>query len=566
MSGSYELKAARQRARKLLQATGQLSDRAQATSSIALTSGSVGIGNMTVPEYAKWRMENKDSSTLLHLPTPSEFQEQRDQSVRRLLGRSNISLPSTPSFSIQGPATSQFLRCRHCKKVFPLNRLGIDTARKRLCKHEKECCKLQCDFCCQVFKTPLQRRGHETICSQNAKNRCEFCALRIATKAEKQSHEATCDKNPALWCDWCGMQFPHQALRDRHQTRCPRNPKRTCRFCHGYFTSRNEAIVHQVFCRENPKSQAELGKCVACCEKLQCIRFPCGQHIFCAKCLFDMASMAIKDRTMIPLRCCKQKVEPGDKVDLAIGQLLPEVGRQKYQEAMLLKASQNVMYCPQPDCGALIVLDHIVQAKVDDGPIGCPKCQQALCHECKSEWHTGMTCHQYQFLTAKSVDAITKYCRQMNYMRCGDCGHVIEKKAGCNHMTCLCGNNFCYVCGSKWGDCRCQIVSQHHALRHNRLQQDASFVCSFCRQPYPSTEELRVHLLVCRAALDQQGGAFQCANCLENLQSGELLRKHRRFCQAAMKQMFACPECRLQFDDQATLRRHRRICGQDTLC
>ena len=27
---------------------------------------------------------------------------------------------------------------------------------------------------------------------------------------------------------------------------------------------------------------------------------------------------------------------------------------------------------------------------------------------------------------------------------------MIERTEGCNHMTCKCGNQFCYVCGANW--------------------------------------------------------------------------------------------------------------------
>ncbi|VDK29685.1 unnamed protein product, partial [Anisakis simplex] len=34
--------------------------------------------------------------------------------------------------------------------------------------------------------------------------------------------------------------------------------------------------------------------------------------------------------------------------------------------------------------------------------------------------------------------------------RCPFCGTFCERSDGCNHMTCVCGESFCYVCGEKW--------------------------------------------------------------------------------------------------------------------
>merc|ERR1711972_1311334 len=142
------------------------------------------------------------------------------------------------------------------------------------------------------------------------------------------------------------------------------------------------------------------------------------------------------------------------------------------------------MYCPRVDCGALIVLDELrVSDLTVEGPHGCPKCQQALCFGCKSEWHAGMNCKQYRYVAAKNKDAITQFCVAMNWMRCFECGHVIEKKAGCNHITCICGNQFCYLCGVKWGDCNCHAFGGAAALRHNRVPvQGEQQICPHCRQ------------------------------------------------------------------------------------
>lgn len=262
----------------------------------------------------------------------------------------------------------------------------------------------------------------------------------VVPKQTKKIHEDSCSTNPALWCDWCGLKFPHRSLREKHQRRCPRNPEKTCRFCGEEFESVMAELMHRVFCAKNPSTKTILIDCAACCEKSQCIVFPCGAHHYCSRCLLRMARIGIKDRTQLPLHCCKHEVKPGDAVDLAIGQLLPDAHREKYQEAMLVKFAKDVMYCPQHDCGALIVLDELNNSSLDvNGPIGCPQCCYPLCHRCKSEWHAGMTCDQYHYISDKSRDAFTRFCRDMRWMRCFECGHVVEKRAGCNHITCMRG-------------------------------------------------------------------------------------------------------------------------------
>lgn len=42
-----------------------------------------------------------------------------------------------------------------------------------------------------------------------------------------------------------------------------------------------------------------------------------------------------------------------------------------------------------------------------------------------------------------------------NYCKCNKCGIIVEKSEACDHMTCKCGNEFCYKCGRKW-------IGAHH--------------------------------------------------------------------------------------------------------
>jgi hypothetical protein len=114
------------------------------------------------------------------------------------------------------------------------------------------------------------------------------------------------------------------------------HPHRTCTYCNRKCASRSETIAHEVFCASNPSTQAQWHQCVACAEEKQCLVFPCGKHFYCGTCVRKMAQIGLKDRTLLPLRCCKVGVALGDPVDLHVSQMLPESVRVKYQETMML--------------------------------------------------------------------------------------------------------------------------------------------------------------------------------------------------------------------------------------
>ena len=46
-----------------------------------------------------------------------------------------------------------------------------------------------------------------------------------------------------------------------------------------------------------------------------------------------------------------------------------------------------------------------------------------------------------------------KLAENSKFKQCAQCKFYIEKNHGCNHMTCRCGYEFCYLCGEKYGTC-----------------------------------------------------------------------------------------------------------------
>lgn len=50
------------------------------------------------------------------------------------------------------------------------------------------------------------------------------------------------------------------------------------------------------------------------------------------------------------------------------------------------------------------------------------------------------------------------------WKRCHQCHAFVEHREACQHMTCRCGAEFCYVCGARWRTCACNM-EQLHALK-----------------------------------------------------------------------------------------------------
>lgn len=76
---------------------------------------------------------------------------------------------------------------------------------------------------------------------------------------------------------------------------------------------------------------------------------------------------------------------------------------------------------------------------------GCPYLEDELTHE----W---LTCEEVESIR-KGADPNHVVIKSMS-KKCPKCGANVNKKSGCDHMTCRCGQQFCYKCGGAYLPCR----------------------------------------------------------------------------------------------------------------
>lgn len=142
--------------------------------------------------------------------------------------------------------------------------------------------------------------------------------------------------------------------------------------------------------------------CVSCTVKMfenQLRVAPCG-HYYCQKCIVRMSRLALKDRALVPLRCCKKEL-PHDYVREA---LTKREDYAKYQQLVKEK-----------------------DWKVSD-----------------------LTSDAEYSATVKAVGA----------KQCPGCGIGVQRDFGCVHMACPNGHQFCYTCLELWGSCNCPLIPE----------------------------------------------------------------------------------------------------------
>ncbi|KAG9128632.1 hypothetical protein Leryth_017105 [Lithospermum erythrorhizon] len=194
------------------------------------------------------------------------------------------------------------------------------------------------------------------------------------------------------------------------------------------------------------------------------------QHRYCYSCMKQHVEAKLL-HGIVP-KCPHENCNSELKIDSCSKFLTPkliEMMGQRIKEALIPDADK--VYCPYPKCSALMSRNQTSEHAGSSSAGGlrlvaknCIKCYRLFCMSCKVPWHKDMSCFEYrrQHPFGNEEDFKLKSLAARNLWRqCVKCKHMIELAAGCYHMTCRCGFEFCYTCGAEWENkkatCACPL-------------------------------------------------------------------------------------------------------------
>ncbi|KAL7546994.1 hypothetical protein ACHAWF_010310 [Thalassiosira exigua] len=189
-----------------------------------------------------------------------------------------------------------------------------------------------------------------------------------------------------------------------------------------------------------------INQCNICLEEFkQGFSLAC-EHSMCINCTRDLFLAAVRDSSLLPLRCCEVPID----MNICRHLLLPEDVHTLTSRMTELEAT-NKMYCP--NCNKFINLD-LIDAQ-ESTELLCV-CSTALCISCKSTAHPRFSCAENRAISSGDDDLLLEMSQRAGWKQCPGCNTMIELAHGCNHMTCAtCRYEFCYKCLSPWGGGQC---------------------------------------------------------------------------------------------------------------
>ncbi|KAJ7584835.1 hypothetical protein C8J56DRAFT_949154 [Mycena floridula] len=219
--------------------------------------------------------------------------------------------------------------------------------------------------------------------------------------------------------------------------------------------------------------------CVICLEDIQGLRFvaPCGDS-YDLGCITDLFTAATRDESLFPPRCCGQTIPIRDVEQHLSRQLL-----QTLTDKAIEISTPNRVYCAQKSCGRFLGAATFAikgKGKAKDlfksTPIfTCPSCNAKTCQTCKALCASKLK-HKCRGSLDESDEQVIRMGKEEGWSQCPGCNRMIELNMGCYHMTCLCKQQFCYLCRTPWKNCDCVLWDTDRlvARAEQRLQRRLS--------------------------------------------------------------------------------------------
>ncbi|RDX78316.1 E3 ubiquitin-protein ligase RNF144A, partial [Mucuna pruriens] len=173
-------------------------------------------------------------------------------------------------------------------------------------------------------------------------------------------------------------------------------------------------------------------------------------HAFCNDCIGIYVASKIQEN--ISMVKCPDPKCTGVLESQYCRSIIPEEVFDRWENALcenLVLGSQK-FYCPFKDCSAMLISDAEEVVTSSE----CPYCNRLFCAQCKVSWHAGIDCMEFRSLKQYERERedlmVMELAKDKSWRRCPKCNFYVEKSGGCSHISCRCGNEFCYACGSSW--------------------------------------------------------------------------------------------------------------------
>ena len=187
-------------------------------------------------------------------------------------------------------------------------------------------------------------------------------------------------------------------------------------------------------------------------------------HAFCSECWQGFLECNVSTGEVSGLVCMEDKcnlVVPFAFMEVHLRDSAPELLAkfQRFVAESWVKEQKFVKFCPAPNCSSCIDGRHAAETRRKAGggmqkrpvTVKCD-CNFKFCFTCSCEAHGPAECAEVQKWNEKfQNDGESQKYMKLYVKQCPNCGRMIKKEGGCNHIwNCPCKFHWCWVCQKAW--------------------------------------------------------------------------------------------------------------------
>ncbi|KAI0136725.1 hypothetical protein BJ170DRAFT_28141 [Xylariales sp. AK1849] len=221
-------------------------------------------------------------------------------------------------------------------------------------------------------------------------------------------------------------------------------------------------------------------ECVSCLDEFDpkdMVKAIC--HSYCYDCFERLITAACENEQQWPPKCCLNDIP--ERIVLANTNNEIQRRYRSRAEEWNIPVSDR-LYCGQAECSLWIKPDQVNHA------LGAARCtnEHWTCTICRGPQHTTNQCPQdWDMMRTEEL------AEEEGWKRCYGCHAYVEHREACQHMTCICGAEFCYVCGARWRTCGC-TMEQLAAVKRSAATRREAREAEQAREEAELAEALRL--------------------------------------------------------------------------
>ena len=266
------------------------------------------------------------------------------------------------------------------------------------------------------------------------------------------------------------------------------------------------------------------------------VKMPC-EHPYCRQCFRALVRDSLYDESLFPPRCCQLIPE------VTIGSVMGSEFMIEYRAKKIEFETHipNRIYCCNPECAQFLGPKQRIVAITRRV---CERCGIGTCTRCRNIAQPEGEDYHVECVPGERDQSFLEVVRDAGYQQCYNCHRWVELNFGCNHITCLCGSEFCYVCGNRWRTCACP---QWH---EERLYERAAQIVDRASGPRWRAERRR------HRVEQVMGHLREYHDCLHE---GKWKRYFRRLrcedCDSLRRNILQCRQCHLRACQRCSVNR-----------